>query len=102
MWYMYTMEYYSALKKNNTICCNMDGHRDYHTMWSMPEKDKYSMLSLYVKSKKIESMNLYMKQKQIHRHRKQIYSYQQGRGEGDKLGVWDVQIYTTIYKIDKQ
>ena len=30
MWYVYTMEYYSAIKKN-AICSNMDGPRDYHT-----------------------------------------------------------------------
>ena len=46
-------------------------------------------------------MNLFMKQKQIHRCRKQTYGYQRGM-EGDKLGVWDQQIQTTIYKIDKQ
>ena len=33
MWYMYTMEYYSAIKKehNNAICSSMDGTRDSHT-----------------------------------------------------------------------
>ena len=33
MWHIYTMEYYSAIKKeqNNAICSNMDGPRDCHT-----------------------------------------------------------------------
>jgi len=35
-------------------------------------------------------MNVFKKQKQTHRHRKQTYSYQRGMaGEKDKLGVWD-------------
>ena len=57
------------------------------------EKDEYSMLSLYVKSKKRESMNLYMKQKQIHRHRKQIYSYQRGKGRVE----YGINICTLLY-----
>ena len=33
MWYIYTMEYYVETKrmKNNAICSNMDGPRNYHT-----------------------------------------------------------------------
>ena len=34
-------------------------------------------------------MNLFTKQKQTHRHRKQIYGYQRGGREKDKLGDWD-------------
>ena len=37
-------------------------------------------------------MNLFTKQKQTHRHRKQTYGYQRGQcgeGQSDKLGVWD-------------
>ena len=55
-----------------------------------------------MKSKIMVQMNLFTKQKQTHRHRKQTYGYQRGRGGRDKLGVLDKQIQTTIYKIDKQ
>ena len=35
-------------------------------------------------------MNLFTKQKQIHRLRKQTYGYQRGKSWGrDKLGGWD-------------
>ena len=35
-------------------------------------------------------MNLFTKQKDTHRHRKQIYGYQKGKVAGrDKLGTWD-------------
>ena len=35
-------------------------------------------------------MNLFAKQKQTHRHRKQTYGYQGERRWGrDKLGIWD-------------
>ena len=45
--HIYTMEYYSAIKKkNNAICSNMDGIRDSQTKWSKKEKDKYNMISL--------------------------------------------------------
>ena len=34
-------------------------------------------------------MSLFPKQKETHRHRKQTYGYQMGKGEGNKLGDWD-------------
>ena len=48
-------------------------------------------------------MNLFTKQKQTHRHRKQIYYYQEEMGwERDKLGVWDQQIQAITHKIFEQ
>ena len=55
--------------------------------------------------KKMIQMNLFTKQKQIHRHRKQTYVYQKGKGTGvgrDKLGIWDEHKHTTMYKVGKQ
>ena len=47
-------------------------------------------------------MNLFTKQKQTHRHRKQTYGYERGKGQGrDILGIWDQQIHTTTYKVGK-
>ena len=54
MWYTYTMEYYSTIKKewNNAICSNMDGTTDYHTKWSKSERERQIPYDItYVESK---------------------------------------------------
>ena len=59
---------------------------------SQTKKDKYHMIQLIygIKKKKVQ-INLFPKQKETHRHRKQTYGYQRGKwGRGrDKLGDWD-------------
>ena len=41
MWYIYTMEYYPGIEKEqNAICSNMDGPRDCHTEWSKSDKER--------------------------------------------------------------
>ena len=56
MWYKYTVEYYSAVKKNEIM--------PFHTKWSKSEKDKYHMISLICETwKKMIQMNLFTKQK---------------------------------------
>ena len=57
-----------------------------------------------LKKKKKIQVNLFTKQEETHRHRKQTYGYQTGkRGKGrDRLGGWDQQLHTTIYKIDNR
>ena len=45
-------------------------------------------------------MNLFIKQMQTHRHKKE--KVKKGKAVGrDKLWFWGHQIYTTTYKIDK-
>ena len=44
-----------------------------------------------------------MKQKETHRHRDQTYDCQGGGGLGEgQIRIWDYQMQTTIYRIDKQ
>ena len=46
MWYIYTTEYYSAVK--NVICSNMDLTRDSHTKWNKSERDRQILLILLI------------------------------------------------------
>ena len=40
MWHIYTMEYYSAIKRNEIICSEVDGPRICHTGQSNSEREK--------------------------------------------------------------
>ena len=79
MQYIYTMEYYSAIKKewNNFIFSNLDGSRDCHTEWSKSEKEKY-LITSHMLSLKRNDTNELTKQKETHRHREQTYSLKGG------------------------
>ena len=55
MWYIYTMEYYSSIKKNKTMpsaATWMDLVIIILSEVSQTEKDKYHMISLHVESKR--------------------------------------------------
>ena len=48
-------------------------------------------------------VNLSTKQKQAHSHREQTCGFQGGKGwERDGVGVWDFQMQTIMYRMDKQ
>ena len=74
MWYIYTMEYYSAIKKIDMM--------PFAATWvpleililnevSQKEKDKYHMISFTCGIENMAQMNLSTEQKQIHRHGEQ-------------------------------
>ena len=47
---------------------------------SQREKDKYYIISLICGTRKMVQINLFTKPKQTHRHKKQTYGYQRGKG----------------------
>ena len=47
-------------------------------------------------------MNLFTKQKQTHRIRKQTYGYWGKGGEEGQTGVWDWHVHSTTFKRDNQ
>ena len=75
----------------------MDGPRDYPVELRKSDRERQISLyeyvkdtyHLYVESKKIIQMNLFIEQKQTHRHRAQTYGYQRGKAGRDKLGGRD-------------
>ena len=87
MWYIYTMEYYLAIKKNEIVPFAATW-MDLEIIWSKSDRERQISYAITYRChlKKMIQMNLFTKQKHSHRHRKQTYGYQRGR---DKLGVWD-------------
>ena len=78
MW-CYTVEYYSAIKKNETMpfaATWMDLESIILSEVSQTEKDKYHTIILICGIYIMIQMDLFTKQKQTHRLRKQTYGYQ--------------------------
>ena len=95
MWYLYRMEYYSAIKRNEIesfVETWMDLETVIQSEVSQKEKNKYHILRMYVEPRKMVQMSQFAGQKLRHRHREQTYGHQgrkPGVGGGDELGDWD-------------
>ena len=44
MWYLYTMEYYAAVKKSGILPFALDRPRDYHTKWTQTKTNIMSLI----------------------------------------------------------
>ena len=81
------MEYYSAIKRNKIMSLAatwMDLEIIILNEVRQKKKDKYHMISLIfgIQKKKVIQVNLFEKQKETHRHRKQSYGNQSGKAVG--------------------
>ena len=78
--------------KNTIICSHMDGTRDNQTKQNKSERERQMPHDLtYLRNIKYDTtqMNLFMKQKQTHRHRQETVVPKGKVGGKDKLGVWN-------------
>ena len=76
LWYIYTMEYYSAIKKNafeSVLMKWMKLEPSVQSEVSQKEKHQYSILTyIYMEFRKIVMMILYSRQQKRHRYKEQI------------------------------
>ena len=82
MWYIFTMEYYSALKKeqNNAICSNMDGSSDSHIERSKSERERQIPYDITYNWNLISSTNEHLHKKENHGLEKQTCGCLMGEG----------------------
>ena len=103
MWSIYTVEYYSAIKKNEITpfaATWMDIQMIIRSEVSQKEKDKHH-ISLMRRTYNVTQVSSPVKQRQTHRHSTDLW---EGRAAGQSTGleVWDQQMQTIIHRMDKQ
>ena len=99
MWYIYTMEYYSVIKRNEIgsfVEMWMDLETVIQSEVSQKEKNKYRILKHILEPRKMVQMNRFAGQKLSYRCREQTYGYQGGKGRvgrSRRLGLTYVHYY---------
>ena len=91
MHYIYTMEYYWAIKRmNNVICSNVDGTRDSHIKWSKSEREKQIPYgSIYMWNLKYGTDEpIYRRETDSQTWRADLWLPRGRRREWNGLGVW--------------
>ena len=90
MWYPDTMEYHSAIKKeqDNAIFSNMDGTRDSHPEGSESERERQIPYDITYIRNLIYGTKEPFHRKENHGHGEDLW-LPRGRGrEWDGLGIW--------------
>ena len=102
MWYIYTMEYYSAIKRNQLgsfVETWMHLETVIQSEVSQKEKNKYHILTHICGTCEMVQMNWFAEQKLRHRSREQTYGHQGGKeaGGGGVLNYeFGIDMYTFI------
>ena len=82
LWYIYTMEYYSAIKRNafeSVLMRWINLEPLIQSEVSQKEKNKYHILTyIYMESRKMVLMNLFAGQQWRNRHREQTFGHKAG------------------------
>ena len=102
LWYIYTMEYYSAIKKNtfeSVLMRWMKLELIIQSEVSQKEKHQYSILKhiyIYIEFIKTVTITLYARHQKKHRCIEQTFGLC-GRGRvWDDLGEWDWNMYNIM------
>ena len=86
LWCIYTMKYYSAIKRNtfeSVLMRWMNLEPITQSEVIQKEKDKYRILTHIMESRRMVLKNLFTGQQWRNRHREQTYRHGQRGGEGD-------------------
>ena len=107
LWYIYTMEYYSAIKRNTfesvlMRCMNLEPITQSEV--SQTEKDNYCILThIYEIQKNSTEELIYRAAMEKQRERDtEIYGHEERGGEGEMYGKSNMETYITTCKIDSQ
>ena len=102
MWYIFTMEYYFATKKNEIMPFAATGMNLEIIILSKLDRGRQIPYGITYMWNLMTQMNLSMKQRQTQRHREETCGFQ-GRGSQVRDGMvfWGQQMQTIIYKMDK-
>ena len=106
LWYIYTMEHYSAIKKNafeSVLMRWMKVEPTIQSEVSQKEKHQYSIwMHIYMEFRKMVMMTLYARQQERHRCKEQTFELCGRRRGWDDLREWHWSMYITVCEIDHQ